>query len=210
MTHAEASMKTKQAMADSLKRYMEVKSLSKITISAICEDCGINRKTFYYHFKDIYDLLKWTLEQESLVVVNQLDVMVDYEKIVLTLLDYVDKNRALLVHAYSAIGKNGFGQFFSSSFERVSLDVIDSAAERQNVELSEEYKGFLCCFYSLNIVALLCQLKISAYSTSASRIAIILLLSSLWLSNSVSSLLLSLTKPVSTIHESSPFSSIFL
>ena len=86
MTHAEASMKTKQAMADSLKRYMEVKSLSKITISAICEDCGINRKTFYYHFKDIYDLLKWTLEQESLVVVNQLDVMVDYEKIVLTLL----------------------------------------------------------------------------------------------------------------------------
>ena len=80
MTHAEASMKTKQAMADSLKRYMEVKSLSKITISAICEDCGINRKTFYYHFKDIYDLLKWTLEQESLVVVNQLDVMVDYEK----------------------------------------------------------------------------------------------------------------------------------
>ena len=144
MTHAEASMKTKQAMADSLKRYMEVKSLSKITISAICEDCGINRKTFYYHFKDIYDLLKWTLEQESLVVVNQLDVMVDYEKIVLTLLDYVDKNRALLVHAYSAIGKNGFGQFFSSS-----------AAERQNVELSEEYKGFLCCFYSNALYGLL-------------------------------------------------------
>ena len=143
MTHAEASMKTKQAMADSLKRYMEVKSLSKITISAICEDCGINRKTFYYHFKDIYDLLKWTLEQESLVVVNQLDVMVDYEKIVLTLLDYVDKNRALL------------GQFFSSSFERVSLDVIDSAAERQNVELSEEYKGFLCCFYSNALYGLL-------------------------------------------------------
>ena len=155
MTHAEASMKTKQATADSLKRYMEVKSLSKITISAICEDCGINRKTFYYHFKDIYDLLKWTLEQESLVVVNQLDVMVDYEKIVLTLLDYVDKNRALLVHAYSAIGKNGFGQFFSSSFERVSLDVIDSAAERQNVELSEEYKGFLCCFYSNALYGLL-------------------------------------------------------
>ena len=116
MTHAEASMKTKQAMADSLKRYMEVKSLSKITISAICEDCGINRKTFYYHFKDIYDLL---------------------------------------VHAYSAIGKNGFGQFFSSSFERVSLDVIDSAAERQNVELSEEYKGFLCCFYSNALYGLL-------------------------------------------------------
>ena len=65
MTHAEASMKTKQAMADSLKRYMEVKSLSKITISAICEDCGINRKTFYYHFKDIYDLVEWACVEDG-------------------------------------------------------------------------------------------------------------------------------------------------
>lgn len=155
MTHAETSMKTKRAMADSLKRYMEVKSLSKITISAICEDCGINRKTFYYHFKDIYDLLKWTLEQESLVVVNQLDVMVDYEKIIRTLLDYVDRNRALLIHAYSAIGKNGFEHFFSSNFERVSLDVIENAAQRQKVQLSQEYKEFLCCFYSNALYGLL-------------------------------------------------------
>lgn len=146
---------TKNALEESLKKFLLQKPLDKITISDLTTDCGISRMAFYYHFKDIYDLLKWTLEQESLVVVNQLDVMVDYEKIVLTLLDYVDKNRALLVHAYSAIGKNGFGQFFSSSFERVSLDVIDSAAERQNVELSEEYKGFLCCFYSNALYGLL-------------------------------------------------------
>ena len=146
---------TKKAFATSLKKLLSQKPLDKIKITDITEDCEVNRQTFYYHFKDIYDLLKWTLEQESLVVVNQLDVMVDYEKIVLTLLVYVDKNRALLVHAYSAIGKNGFGQFFSSSFERVSLDVIDSAAERQNVELSEEYKGFLCCFYSNALYGLL-------------------------------------------------------
>ena len=155
MTHAETSMKTKQAMADSLKRYMEVKSLSKITISAICEDCGVNRKTFYYHFKDIYDLLKWTLEQDSLIVVNRLDVMVDYEKIIHTLMDYVDQNRTLLAHAYAAIGKNGFEQFFSSNFQRVSLEIIEKAAQKQNKQISQEYKDFLCCFYSNALYGLL-------------------------------------------------------
>ena len=155
MTHAETSMKTKQAMADSLKRYMEVKSLSKITISAICEDCGINRKTFYYHFKDIYDLLRWTLEQDSLIVVNRMDVMVDYEKIIYTLMDYVDQNRTLLAHAYAAIGENGFERFFSDHFQRVSIEIIESAAQKQKIQIPQEYKDFLCCFYSNALYGLL-------------------------------------------------------
>ena len=33
---------------------MEKKPLSKITVSEIIADCGVNRKTFYYHFEDIY------------------------------------------------------------------------------------------------------------------------------------------------------------
>ena len=35
------------------------KPLSKITVTDITEDCGISRMTFYYHFKDIYDLVEW-------------------------------------------------------------------------------------------------------------------------------------------------------
>ena len=37
---------------------MEKKPLSNITVSEIIADCGVNRKTFYYHFEDIYALLK--------------------------------------------------------------------------------------------------------------------------------------------------------
>ena len=44
---------TKRALAASLKRLLAEKPLSKITISDITDDCGINRMTFYYHFQDI-------------------------------------------------------------------------------------------------------------------------------------------------------------
>lgn len=67
MKHEIASMRTKKALADSLRKIMTHKSFSKITVSEIIADCGVNRKTFYYHFEDIYALLHWMLEQESIV-----------------------------------------------------------------------------------------------------------------------------------------------
>ena len=49
---------TKKALATSLKKLLSKKELSKITIANITNDCGVNRQTFYYHFKDVYDLLE--------------------------------------------------------------------------------------------------------------------------------------------------------
>lgn len=49
---------TKRALASSLKKMMEKKPLSKITVTDLTRECGINRHTFYYHFKDIYDLVQ--------------------------------------------------------------------------------------------------------------------------------------------------------
>ena len=45
---------TKRALEASLKKMLLKKPVTKITISDITEDCGVNRATFYYHFKDIY------------------------------------------------------------------------------------------------------------------------------------------------------------
>lgn len=41
------------------EKLMVCKSFAKISISDLCEECGLNRKSFYYHFKDKYDLVNW-------------------------------------------------------------------------------------------------------------------------------------------------------
>ena len=51
---------TKYALEESLKKLLLQKPLDKITISDLTEDCGISRMAFYYHFKDIYDLVEWS------------------------------------------------------------------------------------------------------------------------------------------------------
>ena len=42
-----------------MKKLMRQKPFEKISVSDICSDCGINRKSFYYHFRDKYDLVNW-------------------------------------------------------------------------------------------------------------------------------------------------------
>ena len=51
---------TKQILEESLKKLMLQKPLDKITIRDLTEDCDISRMAFYYHFKDIYDLVEWS------------------------------------------------------------------------------------------------------------------------------------------------------
>ena len=49
---------TKLALEASLKKLLLKKPVDKITINDLTEDCGISRMAFYYHFKDIYDLIE--------------------------------------------------------------------------------------------------------------------------------------------------------
>ena len=52
---------TKMWIADKMREIMKHKSIDKIRVTEICKSAGIERPTFYYHFKDKYDLVAWML-----------------------------------------------------------------------------------------------------------------------------------------------------
>ena len=58
------SDQTKMQFATTLKDLMHHKPLDRITIAELSAATHVNRNTFYYHFEDIYGLLKWTLEAD--------------------------------------------------------------------------------------------------------------------------------------------------
>jgi AcrR family transcriptional regulator len=49
---------TKALLKNSLKELLNKKPISKISIRELTELVGVNRQTFYYHYKDIYDLVE--------------------------------------------------------------------------------------------------------------------------------------------------------
>lgn len=53
------SLQTKHVLADALTSLMLEKPLGSITVGDICSRCSMNRKSFYYHFRDKFDLVIW-------------------------------------------------------------------------------------------------------------------------------------------------------
>lgn len=155
MKHEVTTLNTKKTLAASLKRFMEKKPLSKITVSEIIADCGVNRKTFYYHFTDVYDLLKWMLEEEAIEVVKQFDLLLDYREAVIFVMNYVRDNKHLLCCAYDSMGRDEMKRFFYTDFIGIVKSVIDSTEHQLGLHIEPNFKEFLSNFFTEAIAGML-------------------------------------------------------
>lgn len=53
----------KAMIADAFVKLSKEKSVDKITVKDIVDECGISRQSFYYHFQDILEVIEWSAEQ---------------------------------------------------------------------------------------------------------------------------------------------------
>lgn len=155
MRHEVTSANTKRAIAASLKKSMAQKPLSKITVSEIIADCGVNRKTFYYHFEDIYALLKWILEEEAIEVVKSFDLLVEPEEAITFVIDYVNENKFMLCCAYDSMGREEMKRFFYADLIGVTRAIIEKVESELGVSTDATFKTLLISFYTEAIVGLL-------------------------------------------------------
>ncbi len=155
MKREEATLRTKTALSAALKRRMAQKPLSKITVSEIIADCDVNRKTFYYHFTDIYDLLKWTLEQEAVEVVRHFDLLVDYEEAVQFVIGYVTSNAHILNCAYDTLGRDEMRRFLYQDFVSVARGLVDSCERDCGLSVEDDFKDFICSLLTEGVAGLL-------------------------------------------------------
>ncbi len=107
---------TKQALAASLQELMKELPFDKINVARICEQCGMNRKSFYYHFKDKYDLVNWIFDTEisSLAtVISSFDTYQGQQEFIERLCRYFYENRGFYRKALQITGQNSFSYHFT-------------------------------------------------------------------------------------------------
>ena len=148
MTNEELSLRTKRSLAAALKSAMEKKALSKITVSELATACRINRKTFYYHFQDIYALLKWMLEQEAIEVVKNFDFIVNTEEAIRFVMDYVDQNKHIINGAFDSMGYEEIKRFFYKDLFTIIYSAIEQGETELGVTVDQQFKDFFAIFYT--------------------------------------------------------------
>ncbi|MGN6712387.1 TetR/AcrR family transcriptional regulator C-terminal domain-containing protein [Anaerocolumna jejuensis] len=144
---------TKKALEDSLKNLLLQKPLSKITISDITKDCGINRMTFYYHFKDIYDLIEWICTEETARAINGKKTYETWQQGFLQTFQMVLDNKPFISNVYHSISREKIEDYFYAITYDLLIGVVEEKATGMNV--SEATKKFIANFYNFAFVGLL-------------------------------------------------------
>ena len=108
---------TKRALSDALKELMAEISFSKIYVSQICERCGMSRQSFYYHFKDKYDLVNWIFNADFLDLFQQQFTDEDPLDIVRLMAHKLYDNRIFYKNALSVSGQNSLSEHMRKSLE---------------------------------------------------------------------------------------------
>ncbi|MBR6825720.1 MAG: TetR/AcrR family transcriptional regulator C-terminal domain-containing protein [Oscillospiraceae bacterium] len=77
---------SKEQIQVSFRRLLFKKSLDKITVRDIVEDCGLTRNTFYYHYEDIYDLFDDYLDMQTREAWRSMPANSPWDQVLLTLI----------------------------------------------------------------------------------------------------------------------------
>ena len=147
------SQVTKRALEQSLKNLLLKKPLTKITINDIAEDCGINRMTFYYHFKDIYDLVEWSCLEDARRALEEKKTHDTWQQGLLQIFEAVRQNKPFILNVYHCVDREQVERYLRPLVDHLILGVIDEQSAAMTVR--DEDKAFIAQVYGYIFIGIM-------------------------------------------------------
>lgn len=144
---------TKLALEASLKKLLVNKPLDKITINDLTADCGISRMSFYYHFKDIYDLVEWCCIEDGSRALQGKKTYDTWQKGIYQLFEAVMENKAFIQNVYRCVDRGKIENYLHKLTYRLVADVVEEKCT--GVDLPQEDKAFIAEFYKYGFVGVM-------------------------------------------------------
>lgn len=144
---------TKRALEQSLKNLLQQKPLSKITISDITEDCGISRMTFYYHFKDIYDLVEWACAEDAARALQNKKTYDTWQQGFVQIFHAVRENKVFVMNVYRCVNREQVEKYLVPLTDQLIMGVITERAVGMTVREADQQ--FIAQVYSYAFVGIM-------------------------------------------------------
>lgn len=141
---------TKNAIMVCFLELLNKKSLDKITVKDIVEKCDINRNTFYYYYKDIYDVLEDVFNEENKKVIREIDANTTFYDECIKCASIIKNYAQAIKHIYMSKHRDVVDKYLESVIIEIIKCFVSKEAEGYN--LSKEDIDYICYFYSYAIV----------------------------------------------------------
>ena len=139
-------MQTKQAIQDSVMKLLKEKTVDKITVRDIIEDCGINRNTFYDHYQDIPALLEEIFRCEADKTLKTYQAVDSLESCIEITVTFARQHRKIIQNLYSTSHREVYEQCLWHICEYTVTSFIQ-AAFSDETSVSAEDKALLIHYY---------------------------------------------------------------
>jgi hypothetical protein len=145
------SQLTRKAIMKCTLELAEKKSLKKITVKDIADECGITRSTFYYHFSDIYDVLDGVV-QAKIDEFNE-EYNGEMDKVLMRFIEYSIIHRKVWANLFDARGREWLEKYVKTRIHYLALLQIRKMSEGYILSIKDV--EIICSFYEEAIFGLL-------------------------------------------------------
>ena len=122
---------TKIAIMRAFESLLSTRQVEKITVKDITDQCGISRNTFYYHYQDIYEVLKAYVDDslDEAILFLQKEKEKDQDHICEKAVKQLESHRSLFENLMRSIKNEEVRNILDVSSKRFFDYVIDSISE---------------------------------------------------------------------------------
>ena len=144
---------TKYALEASLKKFLLKKPIDKITIRDLTDDCGISRMAFYYHFKDIYDLVEWSCFEDASRALAGKKTYDTWQEGLQQIFEAVLENKPFILNVYRALSREQIENYLFRLVYDLIMGVVEEKAA--GLRVTQQQKQFVAEFYKYSFVGLM-------------------------------------------------------
>lgn len=139
----ESENRTRRALEEALWELLKRKPLDQLRVREVTELCGLRRQSFYYHFKDVYDLFDWSVRRERALLLARQENCLTWRQAVGDLLERIAGQRAFYQAVLRERGRTGLRELLplagmlerSLAYYRSRCGISpDPAAERTQLQ----------------------------------------------------------------------------
>jgi AcrR family transcriptional regulator len=148
---------TRRRIMDIFFGLLEKRSLDKITVRQICQEAGVNRQTFYYHFGSMDDFLTECMNTAFTGVLGESNVPLRWEDGLYKLLTALRGSKNIIHNIFFSSYRGNLENFMNDYARAILMKAVSECAKRNQIQVSEADQIIVARFYRYVFVGLLIQ-----------------------------------------------------
>ena len=118
---------TEAAIQDTFLKLLSEQPFDKITVTQLVDECQITRRTFYYHYSDLYELLDTILRRETERALDEFEATGSWEECMISATRFAREHKRAIYHIYTSSHRLEL----EKHVDRISGEMMHSYVEEQ-------------------------------------------------------------------------------